>query len=70
MTTETREKISIPIKGMTCASCVSHVQNALEEVSGVEEINVNLATEKAIITLGPDAAELDDLVFAIRVQQQ
>lgn len=65
MTTETREKISIPIKGMTCASCVSHVQNALEEVSGVEEINVNLATEKAIITLGSKAAELDDLIFAI-----
>ena len=36
MTTETREKISIPIKGMTCASCVTHVQHALEEVSGVE----------------------------------
>lgn len=65
MTTETREKISIPIKGMTCASCVTHVQHALEEVSGVEEINVNLATEKATITLGSKAAELDDLVFAI-----
>jgi Cu+-exporting ATPase len=65
MTTETREKISIPIKGMTCASCVTHVQHALEEVSGVEEINVNLATEKATITLGSKAADLDDLVFAI-----
>ena len=65
MTTETREKISIPIKGMTCASCVTHVQHALEEVSGVDEINVNLATEKATITLGSKAAELDDLVFAI-----
>ncbi|MCH7744558.1 MAG: copper-translocating P-type ATPase [Chloroflexi bacterium] len=65
MTTETKEKISIPIKGMTCASCVTHVQHALEEVSGVEEINVNLATEKAVITLGAKAVELDDLVFAI-----
>ena len=65
MTTETKEKISIPIKGMTCASCVSHVQHALEEVSGVEEVNINLATEKATFTLGSKAVELDKLVYAV-----
>ena len=53
MTTETRKQITLAIKGMTCASCVSHVTRALEEVPGVEEANVNLATEKAIVELDP-----------------
>ena len=65
MTTETKEQITIPIRGMTCASCVSHVTRALEGVRGVEEVNLNLATEKATVMLEPKAVDLDDLVEAV-----
>ncbi|MFP4395645.1 MAG: heavy metal translocating P-type ATPase, partial [Anaerolineales bacterium] len=41
------KQMEIPIKGMTCASCVNHVQKALSGVEGMGEVNVNLATEKA-----------------------
>jgi P-type Cu+ transporter len=41
------KQMEIPIKGMTCASCVNHVQKALGGVEGMGEVNVNLATEKA-----------------------
>ncbi len=41
---------------MTCAACVVHVSRALEEVEGVEEASVNLATEKATLTLARDGA--------------
>ncbi|MCC6236754.1 MAG: copper-translocating P-type ATPase [Dehalococcoidia bacterium] len=37
------------IRGMTCASCVRRVERALSGVPGVDEANVNLATEEASI---------------------
>jgi len=41
------KRITLPIEGMTCASCVSHVEKALQGVPGVSEVSVNLGTEKA-----------------------
>lgn len=41
--------ISLPIEGMTCASCVGRVEAALAKVEGVGRVSVNLATEKADI---------------------
>ena len=51
-------QITLPITGMTCAACVSHVSDALEEVSGVEHVSVNLATEKASLELRSDDVDL------------
>lgn len=41
---------TLPIEGMTCASCVGRVEKALKKVEGVENAEVNLATEKAMIS--------------------
>ena len=35
--------ITIPVDGMTCAACVSHVGEALENVPQVEQAVVNLS---------------------------
>ncbi|WP_187788202.1 MULTISPECIES: heavy metal translocating P-type ATPase [unclassified Salmonella] len=43
--------ISLPIEGMTCASCVARVEAALAKVPGVDSVSVNLATERANIRL-------------------
>ena len=43
--------ISLPIEGMTCASCVGRVEAALAKVEGVASVSVNLATERADIRL-------------------
>nr|WP_315844787.1 heavy metal translocating P-type ATPase [uncultured Achromobacter sp.] len=50
--------ISLPIEGMTCASCVGRVEKALKAVPGVHKASVNLATERADITFdgAPDVA--------------
>ncbi|MEE9987205.1 heavy metal translocating P-type ATPase [Agrobacterium pusense] len=48
--TDLSETISLPIEGMTCASCVGRVERALKTVPGVADAIVNLATEKASIT--------------------
>lgn len=58
-------QITLPITGMTCAACVSHVSDALEEVSGVEHVSVNLATEKASLELRSDDVDLSSLTVAV-----
>ena len=56
---------SIPILGMTCASCVGRVEKAVAKVPGVAHVSVNLATEKADIRyLDPTARSA--VVTAIR----
>lgn len=58
----------LPITGMTCASCVSHVGNALRSIQGVGSADVSLAAETASVTLPPGAGitaiELVDAVKA------
>ncbi len=44
---KTLSDISLPIIGMSCASCVSHVEGALKELPGVSNVVINLATNKA-----------------------
>jgi Cu+-exporting ATPase len=40
---------SLPVEGMSCASCVARVERSLAAVPGVREANVNLATEAATV---------------------
>lgn len=51
--------ITLPIRGMTCASCSARVERALKKLPGVQSAVVNLATETATI----DAPELDRSVL-------
>jgi heavy metal translocating P-type ATPase len=44
------DQLSLPIEGMTCASCVARVERALKAVPGVTGAAVNLATEQATVT--------------------
>ena len=41
------QKLSLPVEGMTCASCVAREEKAIKKVDGVKNVSVNLATEKA-----------------------
>lgn len=60
------EWLVLPTEGMTCASCVGRVEQAIRKVPGVTDVSVNLATEKAEVTFGrgtSDAAGVADAVF-------
>jgi Cu+-exporting ATPase len=59
------ESISVSIKGMHCASCVSRVEAGLREIPGVLEASVNLATEKALIEYLPGKVSLSDIKRAV-----
>lgn len=53
----TTPEIQLSVKGMTCASCVRHVEKALEGVDGVRSAEVNLATEEARILVNGTSAQ-------------
>lgn len=57
---------TLPIEGMSCASCVGRVDKALRGVAGVHEVTVNLVTEQAVVQTTPDTttAALIDAVTA------
>ncbi|MBT99010.1 MAG: copper-translocating P-type ATPase [Dehalococcoidia bacterium] len=59
------QSASLNIGGMTCAACVMHIENALHEVPGVSEANVNLGVERASVEFVPGIAELSDLQSAV-----
>ncbi len=56
--------VTLPVDGMTCASCVARVERALRAVPGVTGANVNLATERAQVTVN-DGTDRSALVAAI-----
>ena len=43
--------VKLPVTGMSCASCVAHVEDAIATVTGVENASVNLATEIATVSV-------------------
>ncbi|KGM42384.1 metal ABC transporter ATPase [Aquabacterium sp. NJ1] len=53
------EPVQLAVRGMTCAACVGRVERALRKVPGVQEAQVNFATETASVTLSPEACDLD-----------
>ncbi len=58
--------VTIPVSGLTCASCVGHVREALEEQPGVTAANVNLVTREAKVSFNPGDTSVETLVEAIR----
>jgi Cu+-exporting ATPase len=67
-------RLTLPVRGMSCASCVAHVEKALAAVPGVQKVAVNLATESATIeAAAPDAralrAAVDDAGYEVPTEQ-
>ncbi|WP_375573302.1 heavy metal translocating P-type ATPase [Seohaeicola saemankumensis] len=58
--------LSLPVEGMTCASCVGRVERALANVPGVSSANVNLATEKVEVS---SYAPLDKSALAAAIEK-
>ena len=57
--------VVLDIGGMTCASCASQVEAVLGKVPGVARAEVNLAFERADVTLALEGATEDSLVEAV-----
>jgi len=62
-----KRRTELNIRGMTCASCVARVENALKRVPGVTSANVNLATERATVMYDPSTTDLSSLLDAVDI---
>jgi Cu+-exporting ATPase len=58
-------EIVLPIEGMTCASCVNRIERFLNKTDGVIAADVNLATERATVTVDPAIAGRSEVVAAV-----
>jgi len=63
---ERRESLTLPVLGMTCASCQHHVEQALLTTPGVQDVRVDLMGHKASMVFDPALATPNTLVEAIR----
>lgn len=63
---ETLKDITIPISGMTCASCAKAAERALDKLEGTEEVNVNFATEKARVVYDSSKIRVSEIKEAIK----
>ena len=59
------DKLTIPIAGMTCASCVATLEKVLSRVPGVTRAQVNLATERATVEFVAGAVGLAEFRKAV-----
>ena len=60
------EKVTIPVSGISCASCVATIEEALRRSPGVVSATVNFATNAATVEFAPVAATVADLRRTIR----
>lgn len=58
--------IDLAIDGMSCASCVSRVEKGIARVPGVVDVAVNLANERAHVSLLAGSADTEALIAAVR----
>ena len=60
------EKVTLPVHGMSCASCVKKVESALNGLEGVLKASVNFATERATVQYVPGAVSVEDFKKAVK----
>jgi Cu+-exporting ATPase len=60
------EKVTLPVHGMSCASCVKKVEGALNGLEGVIKASVNFATERATVQYIPGAVSLENFKKAVK----
>ena len=60
------QSAEIPVIGMTCGSCVSRVERALNKQAGMVKASVNLTTQKAFVEFLSDTLSVSRIHQAIR----
>jgi P-type Cu+ transporter len=62
---ESRQKVTIPVRGMTCATCAGHVEKVLTGLPGVSDVVVKFETNQVSLTYNPQQGDVTDAKIAI-----
>ncbi|MCK5130101.1 MAG: heavy-metal-associated domain-containing protein, partial [Clostridiales bacterium] len=60
------QKKTVRIEGMTCAACSSAIERAVDKIDGVDQVSVNLATEKMDVSFDQEKVSQDVIFTAIK----
>ena len=66
MTEPRKQSLTLPVLGMTCASCQHHVEEALRSTAGVESAHVDLIANRASVVYNPALVTPTQLIESIR----
>jgi copper ion binding protein len=56
----------LQVEGMSCPSCVRHIQEALDDVDGVTAVDVRLAEGRVAVNHDQESASVGALIQALR----
>ncbi|KAI3348973.1 heavy metal translocating P-type ATPase [Clostridium botulinum] len=56
---------NLKVEGMTCSACANRVERVTKKIGGVQESNVNFATEKLTIVIDEDVTGYSDIKTAV-----
>ncbi|USK56185.1 heavy metal translocating P-type ATPase [Cytobacillus solani] len=60
-----KETNHLEIRGMHCAACATRIEKAVSKIDGVEEIHVNLTTEKGRVTFSNTKININEIIKKI-----
>ena len=58
--------IILPVSGMTCANCAMNIERVVGKLKGVQEINVNFASEQASVTYDAEKLAINDIFDQVK----
>jgi copper chaperone CopZ len=58
------ESIQLSVTGMTCGNCVKHVDHAIRAITGVEDVQIDLASGNVSVR-GEFAQGLEPIIAAL-----
>ena len=65
-TTNNVASINLRLRGMSCASCANSIEEAISNVPGVAECNVNFGAEQVAIKYNPRRTSIEDIQNAVK----
>ena len=60
------KSVTMPVTGMSCASCAHNIERTVGKLPGVGEVNVNFAAEQAVISFDSEQLDVQNLVDGIK----
>jgi P-type Cu+ transporter len=59
------DTLTLKLRGMSCASCASNIEQAIRDIPGVSECNVNFGMEQATVKYDPRKTNIEQIQHAI-----